>query len=86
MNLKQLAERAGKTAQQIAVEAGVGKSTVDNWHQLLCVPRMSPLRLSRVMGAYGCTFEELIEAERLCVAAIKVRCRVQVKTNENKHD
>ena len=79
MNLKQLAERAGKTAQQIAVEAGVGKSTVDNWHQLLCVPRMSPLRLSRVMGAYGCTFEELGEAERLCVAAIEERRQAKEK-------
>ena len=77
MNLKQLAERAGKTAQQIAVEAGVGKSTVDNWHQLLCVPRMSPLRLSRVMAAYGCTFDELIAAERLYMAAIEMKGRVK---------
>lgn len=63
MNMKQLRERTGKRAEEIAVELGVAVSTVRNWDQLRNVPRMTPLGMKKLMDAYGCSFEELVQAE-----------------------
>ena len=63
MNMKDLRIRAGKRAEEIAVELGVAISTVRNWEQLKNVPRMTPKSLQRLMQVYGCTFEDLIQAE-----------------------
>lgn len=63
MNMKQLRIRAGKRAEDIAVELGVAISTVRNWEQLKTSPRMTPANLKRLMEVYGCTFEELVQAE-----------------------
>ncbi len=63
MNMKELRIRAGKRAEEIAAELGVAISTVRNWEQLKNVPRMTPKGLKHLMEVYGCTFEELIQAE-----------------------
>lgn len=64
MNMKDLRLRSGKRAEEIAVELGVAVSTVRNWDQLVTVPRMTPAGLLRVMQVYGCTFDELVLAEK----------------------
>lgn len=63
MNMKDLRLRAGKRAEEIAVELGVAVSTVRNWDQLVTAPRMTPVGMQRLMEAYNCTFEELVQAE-----------------------
>lgn len=65
--------RAGKRAEDIAVELGVAISTVRNWEQLKNVPRMTPKGLQRLMEVYSCTFEELIQAENEMEAAEQIK-------------
>ncbi len=63
MDMKQLRIRAKKRAEEVAAELGVAISTVRNWEQHKNVPRMSPKGFRKLMEIYGCTFEELIQAE-----------------------
>lgn len=63
MNMKDLRLRAGKRAEEIAVELGVAVSTVRNWDQLKTAPRMTPVGLEKLMYVYNCTFDELVKAE-----------------------
>jgi putative transcriptional regulator len=63
MNMKELRIRSGKRPEEIAVELGVAISTIRNWEQLKNAPRMTPKGLRLLMEVYGCTFDELIEAE-----------------------
>ena len=60
--------RSGKRAEEVAAELGVAMSTVRNWEQLRNVPRMTPMNLQKLMEVYQCSFEELVEAERLASA------------------
>lgn len=69
MNMKDLRLRSGKRAEEIAVELGVAVSTVRNWDQLKSTPRMTPKNFRRLMLAYQCTLDELIEAEEAREAA-----------------
>lgn len=64
MDMKQLRVRAKKRAEEVAAELGVAISTVRNWEQHKNVPRMTPKGLQKLMEIYGCTFEELLQAER----------------------
>ncbi len=61
--MKQLRQRSGKRAEEIAVELGVAVSTVRNWDQLKNVPRMTPSSIKKLMDACGCSFKELVQAE-----------------------
>lgn len=65
MNMKDLRQRVGKRPEEIAVEMGVAVSTVHNWDQLRSVPRMTAAGFKKLMTAYECTLDELIEAEKL---------------------
>lgn len=67
--MKDLRQRAGKKVEQIASELGVSASSVHNWEQNRNMPRMTPIALKRLMDVYGCTFEELVEAEECIVSA-----------------
>lgn len=62
--MKNLRTRAGKRAEEIAVELGVAISTIRNWEQLKTSPRMTPVRFERLTKVYQCTFEELITAQK----------------------
>ncbi|MDJ0579066.1 helix-turn-helix transcriptional regulator [Crocosphaera sp.] len=64
MNMKELRLRSGKRAEEVAVELDVAVSTIRNWEQLKNAPRMTPLKLQQLMDVYGCTFDELVEAEK----------------------
>jgi putative transcriptional regulator len=64
MNMKDLRLRAGKRAEEIAVELGVAVSTVRNWDQLKTAPRMTPLAMQKLTEVYGCSFDELVQAEK----------------------
>ena len=64
MNMKDLRIRSGKRAENIAVELDIAISTVRNWDQLKTVPRMTPSGFKKLMEVYGCTLDELVEAEK----------------------
>lgn len=63
MDMKDLRKRSGKKVEQIAFELGVSVSTIHNWEQLRCVPRMTPKALRHLMEVYQCSFDELVRAE-----------------------
>lgn len=62
--MKQLRERSGLRAEEIAVALNIAVSTVRNWEQGRNMPRMTPLAFDKLMEVYGCTFEELKQAEK----------------------
>lgn len=62
--MKELRLRAGKRAEEIAVELGVAISTIRNWEQMRNVPRMTPMGFKKLMQVYDCTFEELLQAQQ----------------------
>lgn len=62
--MKDLRHRTGKKVEQIASELGVSASTVHNWEQNRNAPRMTASSFKRLMDVYGCTFEELLDAEK----------------------
>lgn len=62
--MKELRERVGKTAQQVASELDVALSTVNNWDQLKYPPRMTASGFTKLMTVYKCSLEELVEAEK----------------------
>ncbi len=61
--MKDLRLRSNKRAEEIAVELGVAVSTVRNWDQLVTSPRMTAKGFQKLMEVYGCTFDELVQAE-----------------------
>lgn len=63
MDMKELRLRSGKKAEELAVELSASVSTVRNWDQKRNAPKMTPCGIKRLMAAYGCTFDELVEAE-----------------------
>lgn len=63
MNMKDLRQRTGKKVEQIALELGVSASTIHNWEQSRCIPRMTASSFKKLMDVYECTFEELVIAE-----------------------
>ena len=71
MDMKDLRLRSGKRAENIAVELDIAISTVRNWDQLKSVPRMTPTGFKRLMEVYGCSLDELIEAEKIAREAQK---------------
>lgn len=62
--MKELRERSGKRPEDIASELKVGISTVRNWEMSKNAPRTSPIGMTEIMRAYGCTFDELVRASQ----------------------
>jgi putative transcriptional regulator len=71
--MKTLRLRSGKRAEDIAAAIPAAISSLGAWETLQYPPRGTPLRLKRMMEVYGCTFEELCEAEEACLEA-KNKC------------
>lgn len=62
MDLKQLRERAGLKAIDVAYQLGVAESTVRNWEKGRSIPRLAPEQFRTMFNIYKCSFEEWIEA------------------------
>ena len=58
--MKQLREKSGLTAQDLAIALGIGISTVHSWEQGRAVPRFQIVR--PLMNALNVTIEELEQA------------------------
>ena len=61
--MKDLRLRAEKRPEDVAYELKVAVSTVRNWDAMNTAPRMTPKDMKALMNCYGCTLEELVEAQ-----------------------
>ena len=62
VNLKELRERSGLKAEQVAVQLGIALSTLRNWEQGKHRPTMNPDEYYAVTQVYKCTYEEFRSA------------------------
>lgn len=58
----ELRERVGLTQRQIAQILDIRQGTVSDWERRRSVPHLPPSKFKRLLDAYGCTLEDLIEA------------------------
>lgn len=62
MNLKELRQRAGLRAEDVATNLGVAYSTVRNWEQGRTVPTLGIFQTEKLIQLYKCSFEDLVRA------------------------
>lgn len=60
--LKELRERLGMKAEEVAYRLGVAHSTLRNWESGKSRPTMNPQDLLKTLELYQCTLEEFAEA------------------------
>jgi transcriptional regulator with XRE-family HTH domain len=62
MDLKELREKAGLSAERVAVELGKSVSTIRFWEAGTYIPNLSPSETLQMIRLYRCTIEELSES------------------------
>ncbi|YAF99489.1 MAG: helix-turn-helix transcriptional regulator (plasmid) [Nodularia sp. CChRGM 3473] len=62
MDLKELREKVGLSAERVAVELGKSVSTIRFWEAGTYIPNLSPIETLRLIRLYQCTLEELSES------------------------
>lgn len=59
MDMKQLRQRSGLRAEDIAVRLDIALSTVRNWEQGRTIPRLRIDQTALLCRLYNCTIDEL---------------------------
>ena len=67
MDMKKLRQRAGLKAEVVAVQLGIGVSTIRNWEQGRTVPRLRLDQFVDLCRLYRCDIEELYRAAKQSV-------------------
>ncbi|BCL40063.1 helix-turn-helix transcriptional regulator [Nostoc sp. MS1] len=62
MDLKELREKAGLSAERVAVELSKSVSTIRFWEAGTYIPNLSPSETLQLIRLYQCTLEELAES------------------------
>lgn len=62
LNMKELRQRAGVTAQAVATELGIATSTVSNWDQGRTEPKLKLGQVQQLCELYKCSLEDLVAA------------------------
>lgn len=62
MDMKELREKAGLTAERVAVELNKSVSTIRFWEAGTYIPSLSPSETLQLTRLYKCSIEELSEA------------------------
>ncbi len=62
--MKELRQRAGLRAEDVAVKLGIAMSTVRNWEQGRTIPKMRVDQFVLLCKLYHCSIEELEQAAR----------------------
>ncbi len=62
LNPMTLRKRVKKTQRQIADALGMRRETVAEWESGRSTPKLYPSQIKKLLGAYECTLDELIEA------------------------
>ena len=64
MNMKSLRQKAGLKAETVAVQIGIGVSTIRNWEQGRTIPRLRLDQFVELCKLYRCSIEELHRAAK----------------------
>ncbi len=62
MDLKELREAAGLSAERTAVELDRAVSTIRFWEAGTYVPSLNPVETKKLLLLYGCTIDQLADA------------------------
>ncbi len=62
MDMKELREKAGFSAEGAAYKLNVAYSTIRNWESGKTEPSLGVTKLSELLKLYNCSFEELEQA------------------------
>nr|WP_290224201.1 helix-turn-helix transcriptional regulator [Trichocoleus desertorum] len=62
MNMRELRERAGLSAEEAAFRLGVAHSTIRNWESGKTEPSLGVTKISELLKLYQCTFQDLEQA------------------------
>lgn len=62
MDMKELREKAGLTAERVAVELNKSVSTIRFWEAGTYIPSLNPSETLQLTRLYKCSIEELSEA------------------------
>lgn len=68
--MKELRQRAGLRAEDVAVKLGIAMSTVRNWEQGRTIPKMRVDQFALLCQLYQCSIEELNQATREAEEAV----------------
>jgi transcriptional regulator with XRE-family HTH domain len=64
MDMKELRQKSGLKAEEVAVKIDIAVSTVRNWEQGRTLPKMRVDQFANLCKLYGCTIEELEQSAR----------------------
>lgn len=64
MDMKELREKAGLSAEEAAFRLSVAHSTIRNWESGKTEPSLGVTKISELLQLYRCTFEQLEQAVR----------------------
>jgi len=64
MNMKQLRQKVGLKAEIVAVQLGIGVSTIRNWEQGRTIPKLRLEQFVELCRLYQCSIEELYRAAK----------------------
>jgi DNA-binding transcriptional regulator YiaG len=67
MDMKELRQKSGLKAEEVAVKLDIAVSTVRNWEQGRTLPKMRVDQFSSLCKLYNCTIEELEQSARKSV-------------------
>nr|WP_238718341.1 helix-turn-helix transcriptional regulator [Petrachloros mirabilis] len=62
--MKELRQKAGLKAEEVAVKLDIAVSTVRNWEQGRTLPKMRVDQFAGLCKLYSCTIEELEQSAR----------------------
>ena len=62
MDMKKLRQKAGLKAEEVAIQLGIGVSTIRNWEQGRTIPRLRVDQFAQLCRLYKCSIQDLSAA------------------------
>lgn len=69
MDMKELRQKAGLRAEDVAVQLDIAVSTVRNWEQGRTIPKLRLDQFAQLCRLYKCSFEDLEKASQESMGA-----------------
>lgn len=62
MDMKELRQKAGLRAEEVAAHIGVAHSSIRNWEQGRTIPKLRVDQIGSLLKLYNCSFDDLEKA------------------------